>query len=203
MSKTREQLRQNLNVYLSDQGDLVWAEPQKNLSINLAIQAAWPDIKTVATATFTLASASYNYVLTALTRCAEWGPSQVWCATSSASVPVYRELRHNVIGHRDGSTYRLEFDKTFVSNRGGYRIKVYYDQQYGELSTDAATTDVPEAFLMPRAAFELCNMITLGGHHRDLDAFAAKSVDFFEVSERERARHQVLPLARVMGLRWE
>lgn len=202
MSKTRETLRQNLNVYMSDQGDMIWTEAQKNLGINLAVQAAWPDIKTVAKTSFTLAECSYNYSLSSLSN-APWAPAQVWCATSSSATPVYREMRHNVITHRDASTYSLEFDKTFVDNRAGYIVEVYYDQYYGELSTDAETTDIPEAFLLPRAAYELCSMIVLTGHHQELNAFADKGPDFFEVSERERARNQVLPLPVTIKLRWE
>ncbi|RLC80044.1 MAG: hypothetical protein DRJ03_22410 [Chloroflexi bacterium] len=202
MAKTLSALRDDINTFTGDSSNNIWTAAQKNLAINLAIQAAWPDIKAVAVTSFTLAEGSYIYTLTALTR-APWGPQQVWCATSATATPVYRQLRGSVYKRREGDTWELCFDKTFVDNRDGYIVQVYYNQQYPELSGDSDTTEVPEAFLLPRALWELANMQCLKGHHTDVVIFKQKAPDFFEQAERERVKHQTLPLADTIALRWE
>ena len=193
MTKSRSTLRGNINTYTGDAADTIWSEAQKNLAINLAIDAAWPSIKAVAKTAFTLAASSLSYALTALTR-APWGPQQVWCGTSATSTPKFRQMRGSVYQTRNGDTWTLEFTDTWVEHHDEYIVEVFYNQQYPELTADGDTTQIPEEFLMNQALYELCSMETLKGHHTDVDAFKAKAPDFYERAERARTKHVVHPL---------
>lgn len=204
MAKTREDLRDDLNTYTGDAGNDIWTAAQKDLAINLAIRAGFPDIKTVAMTAFTLTAGSYRHALPypTMTR-AFWGPGQVFCATSSASEPAYREMRHSVYVRREGSSWELCFDPDWVDNRAGYIVQVFYDQYYDDVDTDSSETDCPPSYLIPRAMYHLCTMEALEGHHTDVETFRRLRPDFFEEAERERRKWQTLPLARSISVRWE
>jgi len=202
MAKSLSTLRDNINVFTGDASNVVWSESQKSLAINLAIQSAWPEIKKLVRTTFNLTAGSYAYVVTTMTR-SPWPPAQVWIATTATTQPVYRELRRSVLCRSDGLAYSLEFDSTLVDNRDGYRIEVHYEQFFPELGGDTETTDVPEAYINPRALFELCGMMALKGHHTDVATFAKQRPDFYEQAEREKRRHRREALPRTISIRWE
>ena len=208
MSKSRSTLRSDLNTFTGDSANTIWTETQKNLAVNLAIQSAWPELKTTGFTSFTLAEGSYTYTLPvqpalAFTR-APWGPAQVWCATStSTDAPVFREMRRSVQAIASCNVWYLKFDPDWVDNHEGYIIEVNYNQQYAELGGDSETTDVPEAYINPRAMFHLCGMQALHGHHTDVAAFAKQKPDFYEEAEREKRRHRTEALPRTIKMRWE
>ena len=202
MAKSLSTLRANINTFTGDASNVIWTEAQKSLAVNLAIQSAWPEIKKLTRTTFNLTEGSYAYVVTAMTR-APWGPAQVWIATTATTQPVYRELRRSVLCRSDGASYSLEFDSDLVDNRDGYRIEVHYEEQWPELGGDSETTEVPEAYINPRAMFELCGMMALKGHHTDVATFAKQKPDFYEEAEREKRRHRTEALPRTIKVRWE
>ncbi len=204
MAKTRSALRDDLNTYTGDSANTIWTEAQKNLSINLAIRAGFPEIKTVAKTSFTLTAASYRYALgaTELAR-TMWGPAQIWCATTATDKPFYREMRRSVLVRREGSSWELCFDEGWVDDPEGYIVEVFYDQYYDDLDTDSAETDCPPSYLVPRAMYHLCTMEALSGHHSDVETFRRLRPDFFEEAERERRKWTTLPLARSISIRWE
>jgi len=207
MAKSLSTLRSNLDTYTGDSANTIWTAAQKNLAINLAIQSSWPEIKTTGYTSFTLAAGSYNYHLPvystfAFTR-APYGPQQVWCATTATGTPVFREMRRSVRAIVSCNEWYLEFDPTWVDNRAGYMIEVNYNQQYAELGGDSETTDVPEAYINPRAMFELCGMMALKGHHTDVATFQKKAPDFYEQAEREKRRHRTEALATTIKVRAE
>ena len=202
MAKSQNTLRTNINTFTGDASNVIWTETQKNLAINLAIQSAWPEIKKLTRTQITLTEGSYAYVVTAMTR-APWGPAQVWIATTAATQPVYRELRRSVLCRSDGASYSLEFDSTLVDNRDGYRVEVHYEEMHPELGGDSETTEVPEAYILPRALFELCGQMALKGHHTDVATFQKKAPDFYEQAEREKRRHRTEALPRTIRVRWE
>ena len=208
MAKSLSTLRSNINTFTGDASNVIWTAAQKNLAVNLAIQSAWPEIKTTGFTSFALADGSYTYHLPvnsalAFTR-APYGPQQVWCATStSTDTAVYREMRRSVRAIVSCNEWYLEFDPDWVDNHDGYMIEVNYNQQYAELGSDSATTDVPEAYINPRALFELCGMMALKGHHTDVATFAKQKPDFYEEAEREKRRHRTEALATTIKVRWE
>ena len=202
MGKTLAELRADINTYLDDASNTIFSANQKNLAINLAIQSAWPEIKKATRYGFTLAAGSPVYTLTALTR-APWGPQQVWVATSASSTPEFRMVRHSVYKRQDGAHWTLEFEPSFVNNRDGYRVEVHYNQQYPTLDNDSDETEVPAAYIINRALYELCSMETLKGHHTDIEAFRRKAPDFWEAAARAKRAHLVPALPDYVALRWE
>ena len=209
MAKSRSTLRGNINTFTGDASNVIWTEAQKNLAINLAIQSSWPEIKKLTRTAFTLTEGSYAYVINksvgaiaSVTR-APFGPAQVWIATTATSEVVYRELRRSVNCRVDGAAWSLEFDSDLVDNRDGYKVEVHYEEQYAELGSDSETTDVPEAYVNPRALFHLCGMQALKAHHTDVAAFVKQKPDFYEEAEREKRRHRTEALPRTIRIRWE
>jgi len=210
MAKSRTTLRANLNTYTGDSTDTIWTEAQKNLALNMAIQSAWPELKTTGYTTFPLAEGSYNYKLPvnsayAFTR-APYGPQQIWaatCVSSGSASPVFREMRRDVIAKLSVGEWYLEFDPDYVDARDNYLIEVNFNQQFGELGSDSDTTDVPEAYLLPRSLFELCGMEQLTGHHTDIKAFRDKAPEFYEQAERAKMTHRTEALPTVIKVRWE
>jgi len=108
-----------------------------------------------------------------------------------------------VNAHVNGNTWRLEFDEDLVQNRGGYQVRVHFEQEYPELGSDSATTELPEAYLNPRALFHLCSMQALKGHHTDVAPFLKSKPDFYQEAADAKARHRTEALARVIRVRWE
>jgi len=209
MAKSLSTLRSNINTFTGDSANVIWSESQKNLAINLAIMSSWPEIKKLTRTAFSLTEGSYAYVINksvgpiaSVTR-APWGPAQVWIATTATGEVVYRELRQSVLCRVDGAAWSLEFDSDLVDNRDGYKIEVHYEQQYPELGGDSETTEVPEAYINPRALFHLCGMQALLGHHTDVATFAKQKPDFYEEAEREKRRHRIEALPRTIKVRWE
>jgi len=208
MDKSLSTLRGNIETYAGDASNVIWSETQKNLAVNLAIQSSWPELKKLTYTSFSLASASYAYdingtaAIATATR-APMGPAQVWIATTATVDPVFRQLRRNVNAHVNGNTWRLEFDEDLVQNRGGYQVRVHFEQEYPELGSDSATTELPEAYLNPRALFHLCSMQALKGHHTDVAPFLKSKPDFYQEAADAKARHRTEALARVIRVRWE
>jgi len=210
---SRGTLRGNLDTYTGDAANVIWSAEQKNLSIDMAITSAWPEIYHKGRLEFLLAAGSYVYIvnhfvpehsIASATR-APYGPAQVWVSleAGAASPRRYRQLRRSVSCRVEGAAWALQFDKEFVDTYGGHAIEVLYEQMYPTLSSDEAETEVPEDYLLPRALFELCGQMTLKGHHTDVATFAKERPNFWEQAERAKRRHMRLALPRSIAIRSE
>lgn len=196
MSTTRSALRSDLNDYTNDSGDTIWSESQKNLAINLAIRAAWPDLRATKTnASLTLAAASYIYTVSAMTR-APWGYSQVYIETAVTTPYV---LLRSAEQKNDDGTWRLYLGKDDVDDNDGKTLHIWWHEQYAELDADASTTELPRAYMLYQSLFEVCKMESLKGHHTDVQAFVQNAPDFLEVAIRERQKHMTLPVVAYVG----
>lgn len=196
MSIARSSLRSDLNDYVNDSSNTIWTESQKNLAINLAVRVAWPDLRvTQSNASHTLAEASYIYTVTAVTR-APWGYSQVY--VEPAATAPYTLLRSAEQKSDDG-TWRLYLGKDDVDDNDGKVLRIWWHEQYAELGSDSATTELPRAYMLYQSLFEVCKMEALKGHHTDAQVFVQNAPDFLEVASREREKHMTMPMVPYVG----
>lgn len=198
MSILRSDLRDDINDYVDDSANTIWSESQKNLAINLAIRAAWPDLRvTKSDETLTLAGASYVVTVTTVTR-APWGYSQVYREPAAAATGPYILLR-SVEQKNDNGTWKLYLGRDDVDDNSGRTLRIWWHEQYAELAADGSSTELPRAYLLYQSLFELCQMESLKGHHTDAQVFVQKAPDFLEVANREREKHMTLPVPAYVG----